>query len=191
MPDGRRVARRSQAQTEPCALGPERFLLADEQGTSARSLQRHLEKCNHDGRPFRRRELNHRARRLAGPRSGQIDSSDPARSRCNASRLRVTRRRPSSCLHPALDFLPNQRHNTRGAIRSGGGVVVLEHDPEKWIPLFGKRSCSTNKLQRDAGSTKSHPAVARHRLRRDVAEPGGRIEWCKAPDRTSEPSRRR
>ena len=22
----------------------------------------------------------------------------------------------------------------------------LEHDPEKWVPVFGKRSCSTKKL---------------------------------------------
>jgi hypothetical protein len=36
---------------------------------------------------------------------------------------------------------------------------MLEHDPEKWIPVFGKRSCSTNKLERDDDSKKSHLAL--------------------------------
>jgi len=38
-------------------------------------------------------------------------------------------------------------------------VVSLEHDPEKWEPVFGKRSCSNNKLERDDDSKKSHPAL--------------------------------
>jgi hypothetical protein len=29
----------------------------------------------------------------------------------------------------------------------------LEHDPEKWEPVFGKRSCSNKKLDHDPGST--------------------------------------
>jgi hypothetical protein len=40
-------------------------------------------------------------------------------------------------------------------------AFALEHDPEKWIPVFGKRSCSTNKLERDDDSKKSHPGLAR------------------------------
>jgi hypothetical protein len=36
---------------------------------------------------------------------------------------------------------------------------ALEHDPEKWIPVFGRRSCSTNKLERDHDSKKRHPAL--------------------------------
>jgi hypothetical protein len=35
----------------------------------------------------------------------------------------------------------------------------LKHDPEKWEPLFGKRSCSNKKLERDDDSKKSHPAL--------------------------------
>src|SRR5262249_32616508 len=35
----------------------------------------------------------------------------------------------------------------------------LEHDPEKWVPVFGKRSCSTKRLERDDDSSKSHPAL--------------------------------
>src|SRR5580704_3146193 len=37
--------------------------------------------------------------------------------------------------------------------------ACLEHDPEKWAPVFGKRSCSNNKLERDDDSKKSHPAL--------------------------------
>jgi len=37
--------------------------------------------------------------------------------------------------------------------------VELEHDPEKWEPVFGKRSCSNNKLERDDDSKKSHAAL--------------------------------
>jgi len=33
------------------------------------------------------------------------------------------------------------------------------HDPEKWIPVFGKRSRATNKLERDADSKKRHLAL--------------------------------
>src|SRR5262245_57317561 len=36
---------------------------------------------------------------------------------------------------------------------------VPEHDPEKWAPVFGKRSCSSNELERDDDSKKSHPAL--------------------------------
>ena len=35
----------------------------------------------------------------------------------------------------------------------------LEHDPEKWKPVFGKRSCSNKELERDDDSKKSHPAL--------------------------------
>ena len=34
----------------------------------------------------------------------------------------------------------------------------LEHDPEKWEPVFGKRSCSNKELERDDDSKKNHPA---------------------------------
>jgi|SRR6516164_7260360 len=38
-------------------------------------------------------------------------------------------------------------------------AVWLKHDPEKWEPVFGKRSCSNKKLERDDDSKKSHPAL--------------------------------
>jgi hypothetical protein len=44
--------------------------------------------------------------------------------------------------------------------------AALEHDPEKWKPVFGKGlpprkrgSCSNNKLERDDDSKKSHHAL--------------------------------
>jgi hypothetical protein len=36
---------------------------------------------------------------------------------------------------------------------------LLEHDPEKWLPVFRKRSCSNKKIERDDDSKKSHPAL--------------------------------
>jgi tRNA(Ile)-lysidine synthase len=36
----------------------------------------------------------------------------------------------------------------------------LKHDPEKWAPVFGKRSCSNKEPERDGESIKSHPALA-------------------------------
>src|SRR6516162_125674 len=39
-------------------------------------------------------------------------------------------------------------------------LATLEHDPEKWRPLFGKRSCSNKELERDDDSKKNYPALA-------------------------------
>jgi MFS transporter, DHA2 family, methylenomycin A resistance protein len=38
--------------------------------------------------------------------------------------------------------------------------AAVEHDPEKWKPVFGKRSCANKKLERNDDSKKSHPAPA-------------------------------
>jgi hypothetical protein len=35
------------------------------------------------------------------------------------------------------------------------------HDPEKWIPVFGKRPCSNKKIERDNDLKKSHLALAK------------------------------
>src|SRR5438105_13336481 len=39
-------------------------------------------------------------------------------------------------------------------------VTILEHDPEKWVPVFRKRSCSNKKIERDDDSKKSRHALA-------------------------------
>src|ERR1700680_2812857 len=41
-----------------------------------------------------------------------------------------------------------------------GACRCAKHDPEKWTPVFGKRSCSNNKVERDDDSKKNHPALA-------------------------------
>src|SRR5262249_35184557 len=40
------------------------------------------------------------------------------------------------------------------------GIGTLEHDPEKCVAVFGRRSCSNNELKRDGDSRKSHHALA-------------------------------
>jgi hypothetical protein len=35
----------------------------------------------------------------------------------------------------------------------------LKHDPEKWVPVFRKRSCSNKNIERDADLTKTHRAL--------------------------------
>src|SRR5437764_13737207 len=55
----------------------------------------------------------------------------------------------------------------------GHCTAVLEHDPEKWKPVFGKRSCSNKDLERDDDSKKNHPGLgclcrARRCAREDV-----------------------
>src|SRR5712691_5014888 len=44
----------------------------------------------------------------------------------------------------------------------------LEHDPEKWVPVFPKRSCSNKKIERDDDSKKSHPALGDADLFKDA-----------------------
>src|SRR6266705_3854971 len=63
-----------------------------------------------------------------------------------------------------------------------GMSVALEHDPEKWIPVFprdkreafARRSCSNKKIEWDDDSKKSHPALAPRMLHyaRSVAQKG-------------------
>ena len=40
------------------------------------------------------------------------------------------------------------------------GAAPPEHDPEKWKPVFGKRSCSKEKSERDDDSKNSHHALS-------------------------------
>src|SRR5262249_21118091 len=73
-----------------------------------------------------------------------------------------------------LDHLHSDVHTAENGYAASGGMsksakVVLEHDPEKWIPVFGQAcprarpegSCSNNKLERAGDSKKSHLALAR------------------------------
>jgi hypothetical protein len=42
--------------------------------------------------------------------------------------------------------------------------------PEKWIPVFGKGSCSTKNLERDDDSKRSHRDLARGEINLAVTE---------------------
>jgi error-prone DNA polymerase len=44
-------------------------------------------------------------------------------------------------------------------VTRGVAGCPVEHDPEKWIPVFGKRSCSNKEVERDDDSKKSHHAL--------------------------------
>src|SRR5262245_46944374 len=48
---------------------------------------------------------------------------------------------------------------SRGPRAVRDASTPLAHDPEKWIPVFGKRSCATNMLERDDDSKKSRSAL--------------------------------
>src|SRR5207302_7305269 len=47
------------------------------------------------------------------------------------------------------------------------GGLRLKHDPEKWVPVFRKRSCSDKSIERDDDSKKSHHALM-HRGRAEL-----------------------
>jgi hypothetical protein len=56
-------------------------------------------------------------------------------------------------------------------------LVLLEHDPEKWVPVFRKDHAQIKEIERDDDSKKRHPAlggVLRRRLaHRKIQEPRG------------------
>src|SRR5262249_19677848 len=58
---------------------------------------------------------------------------------------------------------PNSRNRrtakAHGTVACAPSAAHTEHDPEKWVSVFGKRSCSTKRLERDDDSSKSHPAL--------------------------------
>jgi hypothetical protein len=40
-------------------------------------------------------------------------------------------------------------------------LAVLEHDPEKWVPVFGQRSCSYKMMSEETDSTQLNQSLAR------------------------------
>jgi hypothetical protein len=54
----------------------------------------------------------------------------------------------------------------------GFACYPLEHDAEKWVPVFGKTSCSSKKLERDGDSKKSHHALM---VARETEQPLTRV----------------
>jgi AraC family transcriptional regulator len=67
---------------------------------------------------------------------------------------------PDVSFGPRLLFEDATLWHTALKLKTLVDSLALAHDPEKWIPVFGKRSCATNKLERDDDSKKNHPALA-------------------------------
>src|SRR5262249_9130504 len=108
-----------------------------------------------------------RSRPCPKPAHPQSQVDQPAAPPCSKSPriLMKTESRPRGlCKGPqrGRGSAPSTRR-ARASIPAGN---PLEHDPEKWVPVFGKGlpprkrgSCSTNKLERDDESKKSHHAL--------------------------------
>src|ERR1700739_2116654 len=70
---------------------------------------------------------------------------------------------------------------------------ALEHDPEKacpaldagWVPVFGKRSCSKKRIERDDDSRKSHHALAVGPQREKESEESGSVGATSSARRTA------
>ena len=91
-----------------------------------------------------------RPRTMPRMRRGDFDQTDRAYGR--------TRRRTS---HVRMQSMPRAASIHRlSRERNYSCDGTLEHDAEKWVPVFGKTSCSNNKLKRDGDSKKSHHALA-------------------------------
>src|SRR6516162_3893650 len=91
------------------------------------------------------------ARWRSRPGLGAFDRGDLIRFTCTRS----------------LDQIPAQRSGAKQHDGEEAGCdkamhAILEHDPEKWEPVFGKRSCSNKELERDDDSKKNHPALAQN-----------------------------
>jgi glucokinase len=61
---------------------------------------------------------------------------------------------------------------------TGLGVAAIfpiqEHDPEKWAPLFGRRSCSDKKVEQDGEPNKNNPALTQWHV---LASEGGHASF--------------
>src|SRR5437588_6238210 len=61
---------------------------------------------------------------------------------------------------PAAPTAPRQAPRSQRLKRRWPRPEGLEHDPEKWAPVFRKGSCSSKGLERDDDSKISHRALA-------------------------------
>jgi 23S rRNA (uracil1939-C5)-methyltransferase len=68
-----------------------------------------------------------------------------------------------------IDRCPILAPELAGAVEAAWALAeALAHDPEKWEPVFGKRSCASKNLGRDDDSKKSHHALAPQRKPLDI-----------------------
>src|SRR5204863_1561235 len=90
-------------------------------------------------------------RRLSA--GGRADQGDRRLRRCEPDRCTGCDARGRSNLREWL-----VQDHYRGSVRLSG--CLCSNDPEKRKPLFGTRSCSTDRPWRDVDLTKAHLAVA-------------------------------
>src|ERR1700730_13509284 len=98
--------------------------------------------------------------------SAASGAGDRRNGRCGS----ITSRGSPSTKRAAVTFPSSERaaRSGRAGVRRGWKASDIEPDPEKWEPVFGKRSCSNNNLKRDDDSKKSHPALAVARRKQRV-----------------------
>ena len=105
---------------------------------------------------LRTRTLLHSAVAIA-ELANRLGARAPANERERDARAKLAR---------AIAEIPEHRVVTPSVVTWGeAGILAglharLEHDAEKWVPVFGKTSCSDNKIKRDGDSKKSHHALA-------------------------------
>src|SRR5262249_22156894 len=66
--------------------------------------------------------------------------------------VQLQRRRPDGVVPPTLPLLrPGVRHLSR--LRRPASPLSVEHDPEKWMPVFGKDHAQAKKMSEESDST--------------------------------------
>src|SRR5438270_600573 len=77
-----------------------------------------------------------------------------------------------------MDVLPSRRPGMTGRawripLYATNGLCSCPgtaHDPEKWVPVFGKDHAPTNELEQDDDSKRSHPALRSATVVNDVSQ---------------------
>src|SRR5262245_33360579 len=75
------------------------------------------------------------------------------------SPLRVTPIIWPTTLRKASSRMPARLRCKHHCEQCGQPFTSNKHDPEKWVPVFRKRSCAKNKIERDDDSKKRHLAL--------------------------------
>src|SRR6478672_1243910 len=77
------------------------------------------------------------------------------------SSMKTSSSAASATAHSPRHFVVVPSKREFGCCRNGlrDTSEVLHHDPEKWVPVFRKRSCSNKRIE-DGVSKKRYPALA-------------------------------
>jgi tRNA(Ile)-lysidine synthase len=143
--------------------GPKLFAVTVDHGLRADSAG----EARAVSRLARQLDIRHRTVRWIGskPETGLQEAARAARYRLLAAAARL-----AGAAHILTGHTLDDQAETvllrmaRGSGMTGLAAMAretpLKHDPEKWAPVFGKRSCSNKEPERDGESIKSHPALA-------------------------------